>query len=119
MFAISGTQCLPQKIEGFHKTLYDSPPPYSSATIGHGTINLSRHYRRLLRGMRFTMLHVLDHHLRSGRGHPEHKELVIDIYTCIERLAIEYALRRHKVIVSLKEKLLLVILDRRLGHLRR
>lgn len=115
MFAISGTQCLPQKIEGFHKTLYDSPPPYSSATIGHGTINLSRHYRRLLRGMRFTMLHVLDHHLRSGRGHPEHKELVIDIYTCIERLAIEYALRRHKVIVSGGEKEM-IIWCRRIGH---
>jgi hypothetical protein len=61
------------------------------------------------------MLHVLDHHFRHGQGHPEHKELVIDVYTCIERLATEYALCRHKDIVSLKEKLLLVILDRRLG----
>jgi hypothetical protein len=24
------------------------------------------------------------------QGHPEHKELVIDVYTCIERLATEY-----------------------------
>lgn len=63
----------------------------------------------------FTMLHVLDPHFRPGQGHPGHKELVIDIYTCLERLAIEYTLRRQKVIVSLKETFLLVILDRLVG----
>jgi hypothetical protein len=41
MFVILGTQILPQKIEGFHKKLYVSTSPYSSATIGHGTITVT------------------------------------------------------------------------------
>ena len=64
--------------------------------------------------MGITTLHPSDHHLRSRKGHPEHKELVIDIYACVEWLAIEYTLRRHKVVVRLKERVLMVILDWRL-----
>ena len=65
--------------------------------------------------MRITMLHASDHHLRPRKGHPEHKELIIDIYACVERLAIEYTLRRHKVVVSLEERVSLVFLERLLG----
>ncbi len=55
------------------------------------------------------MPHVLDYHLRPNKA--RHEELVIIIYVCIERLAVEYTLRRHEVFVSLKEKLSVMTLD--------
>ena len=90
----------------FHKILYLSPPPYSDVVIGRGTRpSLSR----LLREIRFTILHVLDHHFRPRW---EHKRIGY------RRLYLRWTVGHRiylAVIVSLKEKLLLVILDRLLS----